>query len=171
MRRLLLLALLSLYACTLRGQDRAIGQHITSEPWIFWVVNESKESYKMAATNSDLLYFDTGQKATTLIVSLWESGYVMVCLQQTKGLFTTDPIGDSITCRFDDGPYHQYPIDRSKDGTKHFIGIFRAKDFYDNLVYTKKLMIRAIFDDGPKWMVFQVAGFNMNLLHIKNDQW
>jgi len=172
MRKLLLTALLCLTICACCAQDDfQLGQHVTAGNWRIWSVTKPSGIYKMAFIYSDLLYFDRGEEKSSLTINLWENNHCEVILSNDTGLFTNDPIGDSITYRIDKGPYQTTSIKHSYRGSKHSIYPVQTSDMYVGLLHAKSLSIRAVFEDGPRWMFFDVTGFNMNLLHIRNDEW
>lgn len=172
MRKLLLTALLCLTICACRGQySFHLGQHVTVGNWNYFIVNDVNESYKMAYTESQIMNFDRGNDKSSMVWNLHESGRVTVDIHNTIGLFTNDPIGDTVLVRFDDGPLEKWEILRNKKGNQHSIILSYADVLYARMKTTHRLGIRAVFDDGKKWMFFDVDGININTLQIRNDTW
>jgi len=172
MRKLLLTASLCLTICACRAQDDFhLGQHVIVGNWAYFVINKEKGSHKMAVIESQVMVFDRGNDKSSMVWNLYESGRVTVDIQNTTGLFTNDPIGDTVLVRFDDAPPIKWEIWHDKKGNQHTIILSYANALQSRMKTTHKLGICAVFDDGTKWMFFNTDGYSMDNLHIRNDTW
>ena len=171
MKKLLLLALLSLASCACRGQDTTLGKATNVGHWSYLVRNDPKEVTKLAMTLSPRIYFRDSSDFTTLFVIQHESGEVQSTLSNEAGRFATSSLGDFVTMKFDNNPMVKWRVTHGNKKSAHILFLTDTKSFYERLLKTTLLQIRIYFEDSVQWMPFGVDGFSMHNVRVKNAEW
>lgn len=170
MRKLLLTASLCLTICACCAQQYTESK--TIGPWTYFGVTDAGLTTKMAYTYSQPLNFETGPTSTEMNVSLSRKGQMSIFLSNKNGEFMKGGLGDSIVVRFDDYNLTSWRVAHAtvkNDPTTIFIK--DKQDFYHALRQSKKVSIRAVFNDGVQWMTFYTKDFSFSNIMMEDANW
>ena len=134
MRKLILLALLSLLSCTIRAQDApdpSLGKPAYIGPWSYFVRNDPAETLKVAMIQSPFLQFQDTSGFTSLFVVQHESGELQFSLTNDAGRFAISSLGDFVTMKFDNKPLVKWRVNHGNNKSPHMLFLTDEKYFYE----------------------------------------
>lgn len=165
---LLLLLLLCLTTCALRGQVSTTNK-TRSGNWTYWIEKDKRthEEYKSASAVSKLVYFKSESENVILIATLTRSGMFLLTLTNTQGHFSHKSIGGNVTITLDDDSPITVRFEGVKNAQSNYITMIPAVGFYDRFQHAQHVTFLALMQkDGYKSISFDTGDLNFKGLGI-----
>lgn len=172
MRKLLLLALLSLSVCACHAQS--ISAPTVHGNWAYQLVTQRDgEEVKMATTYSPVAHFPTGNSRVSLIIFKEKNGAITVCIDGGKGKFFRPGDASCLFVTFADGFLLAMQPEPFKHGATiaSLIYLTNTPELYWRIARSKTVSIEA-FTAGPKSAGYPVSetGFVFNTAGLHFDE-